>query len=77
MKKVYDDYELKEEYDLSKLPVVAKGRYAPEHRVGRNLIVLDPDVAEAFPTDKSVNEALRLVLEIARIAQQPAQVAQS
>ncbi len=75
-KKVYEDYELRDEYDLSALPVVASGRYAPEHRTARNLIVLDPDVADAFPSDKAVNEALRLVLQIARIAQQQASAAQ-
>lgn len=25
-----DDYELRDEYDLSKMRVVAKGRYAPQ-----------------------------------------------
>jgi hypothetical protein len=58
-----DDYELQDEYDLSKLPIMPKGRYAPERRVGKNLIVLDPDVAEAFPNDEAVNQALRLVLQ--------------
>lgn len=29
-----DDYELRDEYDLSQMTVTPKGRYAPEHRVG-------------------------------------------
>jgi len=62
-----EDYDLREEYDLSKLTVVPKGRYAPHRRAGKNLIVLAPDVAEAFPTDEAVNEALRLVLRIAEV----------
>lgn len=62
-----EDYDLDEEYDLSKLPIVPKGRYAPHRRAGKNLIVLAPDVAEAFPTDEAVNEALRLVLRIAEV----------
>ena len=62
-----DDYELREEYDLSKLAVVAKGRYAPQQRAGKNVIVLAPDVADAFPSDEAVNEALRLVLRIAEV----------
>ncbi len=62
-----NDYELNAEYDLSKMTIVAKGRYAPERRLGRNLIVLDSDVAQAFPTDEAVNEALRLVIQISRI----------
>jgi hypothetical protein len=48
-----DDYELQDEYDLSKFPIMPKGRYAPERRAGKNLIVLDPDVAEAFPNDEA------------------------
>lgn len=62
-----EDYELREEYDLSKLTVIPKGRYAPHRRAGKNLVVLAPDVAEAFPTDEAVNEALRLVLRIAEV----------
>ncbi|MBT9149145.1 MAG: hypothetical protein AAGB97_01315 [Dehalococcoidia bacterium] len=62
-----DDYELRDEYDLSKITVVAKGRYAPHRRVGKNVVVLAPDVVQAFPTDEAVNEALRLVMRIAEI----------
>ena len=62
-----DDYELRDEYDLSTMTIVAKGRYAPGRRVGNNVVVLAPDVAQAFPTDDAVNEALRLVLQIARV----------
>ena len=62
-----DDYELREEYDLSRLPVVPKGRYAPERRIGKNLAVLDPDIAQAFPDDEAVNTALRLVLQITQV----------
>ena len=67
MKRNYDDYELREEYDLSQLPIMPKGRYAPERRVSKNLVVLEPDVAQAFPSDKSVNAALRLVMQIAEV----------
>lgn len=62
-----DDYELRDEYDLAKMTIVAKGRYAPGRRVGKNVVLLAPDVAQAFPTDDAVNEALRLILQIARV----------
>jgi hypothetical protein len=62
-----DDYELRDEYDLSEMTVVAKGRYAPQRRAGKNVVVLAQDVAEAFPTDEAVNEALRLVMRIAEV----------
>ena len=67
MKKPKDDYELQEEYDLSQLPIMPKGRHAPERRVGSNLIVLEPDLARAYPSDEAVNKALRLILEAAQI----------
>ncbi len=69
IKKNYGDYELREEYDLSQLPIMPRGRYAPERRIGKNLVVLDPDVAQAFPDDEAVNAALRLILQIAEIPQ--------
>jgi hypothetical protein len=62
-----NDYELRDEYDLSKFTIVPKGRFAPERRAGRNVILLAPDVVEAFPTDEAVNEALRLVLKMAKL----------
>ena len=69
MKKNCGDYELREEYDLSQLPIMPKGRFAPERRIGKNLVVLDPDIAQAFPDDEAVNAALRLILQIAQIPQ--------
>jgi hypothetical protein len=62
-----NNYGLRSEYDLSKTMVVPKGRYAPNRRAGKNVVVLEPDVARAFPTDQTVNEALRLIMEISKI----------
>ena len=62
-----NDYELRDEYDLAKMTIVAKGRYAPERRAGKTVVLLAPDVVGAFPTDDSVNEALRLVMQVTRI----------
>jgi len=67
MKKPNDDYDLQDDYDLSRLPAMPKGRYAPERRIGSNLILLEPDLARAFPSDEAVNKALRLVLQAAQI----------
>lgn len=68
-----EDYELREEYDLRQMTIVPKGRYDPQRRVGRNVVLLAPDVAQAFPSDEAVNEALRLVMQMAKLAQvQPA-----
>ena len=63
-----DDYELREEYDLAKLTVMPKGRFDPKHRIGNNVIVLEPDVAKAFPDDQAVNAALRLLLKARKLS---------
>ncbi len=62
-----DDYDLHDEYDLSSMKIVAKGRYAPHRRLGKNVALLAPDVIEAFPNDEAVNEALRLTMQMANI----------
>ena len=67
--KKQDDYELREEYDLSKMTVLPKGRFDPKRRIGKNVVVLDPEIAKAFPSDEAVNEALRLLLKAAKIPQ--------
>jgi hypothetical protein len=63
-----DDYELREESDLSEMTIVPKGRFDPSRRIGKNVIVLEPDVAKAFPDDKAVNEALRLLLKASKLS---------
>jgi len=67
--KKQDDYELRDEYDLSKMPVLPKGRFDPKRRVGTNVIVLEPELAKAFPNDEAVNKALRSVLKTAKTSQ--------
>jgi hypothetical protein len=64
-----DEYELNAEYDLSKMTILPKGRFDPKHRIGNNVIVLEPDVAKAFPNDEAVNEALRLLLKASKRSQ--------
>ncbi len=60
--------ELRPEYDLSTLlDGGVRGKYAAQYQEGTNLVLLAPDVAAAFSDAEAVNEALRLVLRIARI----------
>jgi hypothetical protein len=62
------DDELRPEYDLKKLlKDGVRGKYADRFQAGTNLVLLSPDVAQAFPTDEAVNEALRLVMQIAKL----------
>ena len=60
------DDELRAEYDLSQLQGGVRGKYAKRYNEGTNLVLLAPDVAEAFPSDEAVNDALRLLMKIAR-----------
>lgn len=54
--------ELRPEYDLhTLLKSGVHGKHADSFHQGTNLVLLEPDVAEAFPTTQSVNGALRLV----------------
>lgn len=57
--------ELRPEYDLSQLKGGVRGKYASKYNEGTNLILLEPDVAEIFKDNESVNEALRLLIKIA------------
>ena len=62
------DNELLAEYDLSELLKGGiRGKYADRYREGTNLVLLAPDVAAVFPDGRAVNEALRLVMQLARI----------
>ena len=56
------DDDLLPEYDFSSLPGGVRGKYFRRYRAGVNLVLLEPEVAKAFPTDTAVNEALRTVL---------------
>lgn len=59
------DNELRPEYDLRELlKGDVRGKYAARYRAGTNLVLLDPDVARAFPDEAAVNEALRLVIQL-------------
>jgi hypothetical protein len=54
--------DLRPEYDFSSLSGAVRGTYYRRFRAGVNLRLLEPEVAEAFPTDTAVNKALRTVL---------------
>jgi hypothetical protein len=60
--------DLRQEYDFRELlKGGVQGKYASRFRKGTNLVLLDRDVAEAFPSDESVNEALRLVIQLKKL----------
>jgi hypothetical protein len=62
MKKVNED-EPRQEYTRDELGTGVRGKYLGAFRAGTNIVRLDPDVANVFPTDESVNEALRSLID--------------
>lgn len=58
--------ELRRQYRLSELKHPVRGKYHARASAGSNLVLLDVDVAEAFPTAEAVNEALRVLVTVAR-----------
>ena len=68
--------ELRSEYRREDFGPMVRGKYAARLRESSNIVVLDPEIAEAFPNTKAVNDALRGLLELARTsAHLPAQSA--
>ncbi|MFH1942594.1 MAG: hypothetical protein ABIL68_10880 [bacterium] len=61
MKKVSKNDDMLREYDFSK---GVRGKYAKRYAEGTNIVMIEPDVYEYFPDQKSVNEALRGLAEI-------------
>ncbi len=53
---------MRAEYDFSG---GVRGKYAERYRQATNIVVLDPELVEAFPDSKSVNDALRAIRAIA------------
>ena len=67
MKKAKPD-ELRPEYHLEDFGRGIRGKYSKVYRSGTNLVLLKPDVAAAFPTEKAVNDALRSLMDVAHPA---------
>lgn len=53
--------EMQPEYDFSG---GTRGKYAARYAQGTNVVMLDPDVAEAFPNAEAVNSSLRALAGI-------------
>jgi len=55
--------DIRPEYDFSR---GVRGKYYESYKKGTNLVLLEPDVAKAFPDSGSVNKALRLLVNLAK-----------
>ena len=58
--------ELRPEYDFPAMRGGVRGKYVDRVREGTNIVLIEPEVAEAFPTELAVNEALKGVLSTIR-----------
>lgn len=55
--------ELRSEYRRGDLGPGVRGKYFESFQSGTNLVLLEPDIARAFPTDEAVNNALRSFID--------------
>ncbi len=53
---------MRSEYDLRG---GVRGRFLKEYERGTNIVLLEPDVASVFHDSATVNEALRLLIQVA------------
>lgn len=61
--------EIRAEYRKADFPSgLVRGKYAARLSAGANIVILEPEIAAAFPTSRAVNEALGVVLQAARSA---------
>jgi hypothetical protein len=59
--------ELRPEYTRADFPGgVVRGKYAKRLKESSNIVVLRPEVAQAFPNEEAVNDALLSLIDIAR-----------
>ena len=62
-KKTINPDDIRPEYDFNG---GVRGKYAQRYAEGTNVVVIDSDLSDVFPTAESVNRALRAIAEIIR-----------
>ncbi|OFV89569.1 MAG: hypothetical protein A3G76_14735 [Acidobacteria bacterium RIFCSPLOWO2_12_FULL_65_11] len=58
--------DMRPEYDFASMKGGVRGKYAGRAREGTNIVLIEPEVTDAFPTEQAVNEALKGVLNTTR-----------
>ncbi len=58
--------DMRAEYDLASMKGGVRGKYAKRAHEGTNIVLIEPEVNDAFPTERAVNEALKGVLRTTR-----------
>ncbi|PAW83601.1 MAG: hypothetical protein B9S33_13470 [Pedosphaera sp. Tous-C6FEB] len=56
--------EPRAEYDFNR---GVRGKYARRYQSGSNVVVLEPDVAKAFPSPERVNRSLRALVNLVEL----------
>ncbi len=58
--------EMRPEYKREDLGIGVRGKHYQSYMDSHNLVLLRPEVAEAFPSEEAVNEALLSLIRIAK-----------
>jgi hypothetical protein len=67
-----DKDELRPEYKRADFPGgFVRGKYAKRLKESSNIVVLRPEVAQAFPNEEAVNKALLSLIDIAQKTTSP------
>ena len=61
-----NEAEMRPEYDFASMKGGIRGKHHEEYRKRVNVVLLKPELADAFPTEEAVNEALEGILSTAR-----------
>jgi len=59
---------MRKHYSREDLGKGVRGKFLADYRSGTNLVLLQPEIAAAFPTARAVNEALMGLLKVAETA---------
>lgn len=63
--------ELRPEYTRADFGRMVRGKYASRLKAASNVVVLEPEVAKAFPNSEAVNGALKGLIALAKTAALP------
>lgn len=66
MSKHKKDDEMRTEYSAADLGKGIRGKYYEQYSKSHNVVLLNPEVAKAFPTDEAVNKALLSLIKLAQ-----------
>ena len=69
-----DEAGMRAEYKRSDFSTLERGKFYKEAEKGTSVVLLEPDLAKAFPSSEAVNEALRGLLAL---TEQTAKLARS